>query len=123
VENTSLFVVSGLPKPNLTLNPPENDAGGYALRFSGQANSGNGPEEILLLTVSSDSGKKVSSTVPVYRNGTGYSWNVSLKKADIVPYNFLTVNLSSQTSPDIRIERTFLYNNEPAFYPYNPHSP
>jgi len=123
VDNFSIFTVSGIPKSNVTLNLPANDPNGNALRFSGQANTGNGPEEILLLTVSSDSGKKVSSTVPVYRNGTGYSWNVSLKMSDIVPYNFLTVNVSSQTSPDIRIERTFLYNNEPAYYPYNSQSP
>jgi hypothetical protein len=123
VENTSLFTVSGLPRSNLTLNLPVNDPDGNALRFSGQVNTGNGPEEILLLTVSSDSGKKVSSTVPVYRNGTGYSWNVSLKKSDIVPYNFLSVNVSSATRPEISIQRTFLYNNEPVYYPYNPYGP
>jgi len=64
-----------------------------------------------------------SSTVPVFQNGTGYPWNFSLKKSDIVPYNFLSVNVSSATSPEIIIRRTFLYNNEPAYYPYNPYSP
>jgi hypothetical protein len=114
--------VYGLPKPNISLNVPENDSDGYALRFSGQVNTGNGPSENLLLTVSSDSGKKVSSSVPVYRNGTGYFWNFTLKKSAITPYNFLSVNVSSATSPEIRIVRNFLYNNEPAYYPYNPYS-
>ncbi|MCK9579808.1 MAG: hypothetical protein M0Q92_05085 [Methanoregula sp.] len=122
VENTSLFTVSGIPKPNLTLNLPENDPDGNTLRFYGHANTGNGPEEKLFLVVSSDSGRKVSSTVPVFQNRTGYSWTFSLKKSDIVPYNFLSVKVSSATSPEIRIERTFLYNNEPVFYPYNPYS-
>lgn len=123
VEKTNLFTVSGLPRPNLTLNLPVNDPGGSALRFSGQANTGNGAGEKLLLTVSSDSGKMVSFIVPVYGNGTGYSWNFSLKKSDIVPYNFVTVNVTSATSPAIRIERTFMYTNEPAYYPYNPYGP
>jgi len=123
VGNSSYFTVSGIPRTNLTLNLPENDAGGFALRFSGRSNTGNGPDERLLLTFSSDSGKKVSSTVPVYRNGTGYSWNFTVTKAAIVPYNFLTVNVTSATSPEIRIERVFMYSNEPAYYPYVPYSP
>ena len=122
VQTSSLFTVSGIPKPNITLNLPENDSGGFALRFSGQVNTGNGPDENLLLTVSSDSGKKASYSVPKYRNGTGYFWNFTLKKSAITPYNFLSVNVSSATSPEIRIERTFLYNNEPIYYPYNPYS-
>ena len=35
VENTSIFGVSGIPKPSLTLSLPANDSGGYTLRFSG----------------------------------------------------------------------------------------
>lgn len=123
VESASIFTVSGIPRPNFTLNLPENEPGENALRFSGQDNSGNGPEEKLLVTVSSDSGRKVYFLVPVYRNGTGFYWNFSLNKSAITPYNFLLVNVSSQTSPEIRIERTFLYNNEPVYYPYNPHGP
>jgi hypothetical protein len=60
VENTNLFTVYGLPKPNITLNLPENDPNAYAIRFSGQVNTGNGPSENLLLIVSSDSGKKAN---------------------------------------------------------------
>jgi len=123
VQNTSLFTVYGLPKLNITLNLPENDPNAYAIRFSGQVNTGNGPAENLLLTVSSDSGKKASYSVPIYQNGTRYFWNFTLKKSAITPYNFLLVNVSSATSPEIRIERTFLYNNEPAYYPYNPYGP
>lgn len=123
VENSSFFTVSGIPRPNLTLNLPENDAGGFALRFSGRSNTGNGPDEILLLTVSSDSGRGASFTVPVYVNGTGYFWNFAVNKSVIVPYNFLTVNVTSSTSPAISIVRTFMYTNEPAYYPYNPVSP
>ena len=123
IGNSSFFTVSGIPRPNLTLNLPENDTGGFALRFSGQANTGNGPDEKLLLTVSSDSGRGASFTVPVYMNGTGYFWNFTVNKSVIVPYNFLTVNVTSATSPGIRIERTFMYSNEPAYYPYNPNGP
>jgi len=123
VENTSFFIVSGLPKPNLTLNLPANDSGGSALRFSGHANTGNGPDKKLLLTVSSDSGKMASFIVPVYANGTGYFWNYTVNKSAIVPYNFLTVNVRSQSSPTVSIERTFMYTNEPAYYPYNPVGP
>jgi hypothetical protein len=122
VENSSHFSVWNMPKPNITLNVPENRLNGTALLLSGQVNTGNGPDKNLLLTVSSDSGKKVSSPVPVYRNGTGYFWNFTLKKSMITPYNFLSVNVSSATSPEIRIVRTFLYNNEPAYYPYSPYS-
>ena len=123
VENSSLFFTSGIPKSNITLNLPENDPNEYAIRFSGQVNTGNGPDEKLLLTISSDSGKQVSYTIPVSHDETGYYWNYSLKKSDIVPYNFLTVNVSSATSPEISIERTFLYNNEPVYYPYDPYGP
>jgi len=123
VDNFSIFTVSGIPKSNITLNLPANDPEGNALRFSGQASTGNGPSENLLFIISSDSGKKASYTVPVYQNGRGYFWNFTLKKSAITPYNFLSVNVSSVTSPEIRIERTFLYNNEPAYYPYNPVSP
>jgi hypothetical protein len=123
VENTSLFTVSGLPKPKLSLNLPANGAGGNAIRFFGSSNTGNGPDEKLILIVSSDSGKMASYTVPVVRNGSGYSWNFTVNKSTIAPYNFLSVNVSSATSPSIRIVRTFLYNNEPAFYPYNPNGP
>jgi hypothetical protein len=123
VENTSFFIVSGIPESNITLNIPENDPDKYAIRFSGQVNTGNGPSEKLLLTVSSDAGKKASYPVPVYRNGTGYFWNFTLNKSAITPYNFLSVTVSSATSPEIRIDRTFLYNNEPVYYPYNPYSP
>lgn len=122
VDNTSFFTLSGIPKSNITLNIPENDPNEYAIRFSGQVNTGNGPSENLLLAVSSDSGKKASYTVPIYRNGTGFFWNFTLKKTAITPYNFLSVNVSSATSPEIRIYRTFLYDNEPAYYPYNPYS-
>lgn len=123
VDNFSIFTVSGIPRLNLMLNLLENDTSGSSLRFSGRSNTGNGPDEKLLLTVSSDSGKTISSTVPVYRNGTGHFWTFSLNKSDIVPYNFLTVHVISQTSPEISIGRTFMYNNEPAYYPYNPVSP
>jgi len=123
VGNSSFFTVSGIPRPNLTLNLPENDTGGFALRFSGRSNTGTGPDEKLLLTVSSDSGRGASFMVPVYWNGTGYSWNFTVNKSAIVPYNFLTVNVTSATSPAVRIERTFMYTNEPAYYPYNPVSP
>lgn len=123
VENFSFFTVSGIPQPNLTLNLPENDPDGYALLLSGQVNTGNGPDEHLLLTISTDSGRRASYRVPVFQNETGYSWNLSLKKSEIVPYNFLTVNMSTATRPAIGIERTFLYNNEPVYYPYDPHSP
>ncbi len=121
--NSSMFTVSGIPRPNLTLNLPENDAGGFALRFSGRSNTGNGPDEKLLLTVSSDSGRGVSFIVPVYVNGTGYYWNFTVNKAVIVPYNFLTVNVTSATSPEISIVRTFMYTNEPMYFPYNPNGP
>ncbi|HII98029.1 MAG TPA: hypothetical protein HA272_01890 [Methanoregula sp.] len=123
MDNFSIFTVSGIPKSNITLNLPANDPEENALWFSGQANTGNGPSENLLFIVSSDSGKKARYTVPVYQNGRGYFWNITLKKSAITPYNFLSVNVSSVTSPEIRIERTFLYNNEPAYYPYNPVSP
>ena len=122
VINESHFTVSGMPKPNLTLNLPENDPTEYALRFSGQVNTGNGPSENLFLNVSSDTGKKASYKIPVYRDGTGYFWNFTMRKSVIVPYNFLSVDVSSVTSPEIRIVRTFLYNNEPSYYPYNPYS-
>jgi hypothetical protein len=114
VDNSSFFTVSGIPRPNLTLNLPENDTGGFAIRFSGRSNTGNGPDENLLLTLSSDSGKMASFTVPVYMNETGYFWNFTVNKSVIVPYNFLTVNVTSATSPAIRIERVFMYTNEPA---------
>jgi len=123
VENTSFFTVSGIPKSNITLNLPENDPHENAIRFSGQVNNGNGQNETLHLTISSDSGKQVSCTIPVSHDETGYYWNYSLKKSDIVPYNFLTVNVSSATSPEISIERIFLYNNEPVYYPYDPYGP
>lgn len=123
IGNSSFFTVSGIPRPNLTLNLPVNDTGRSALRFFGQVNTGNGPDEKLLLTVSSDSGRGASFMVPVYHNGTSYFWNFTVNKAVIVPYNFLSVNVSSETSPEISIERTFLYNNEPVYYPYNPYSP
>jgi hypothetical protein len=122
-EQYKIFTVSGLPQPNITLNLPENDPGGYALRFFGQANTGSGLLEELVLIASSDSGKIARHNVPVFRDGTGYSWNYSLKKSEIVPYNFLTVTVSSKTRPEISIERTFLANNEPVYYPYNPYSP
>ena len=122
MENFSFFTVSGIPQPNLTLNLPENDSDEYALLLSGQVNTGNGPDEQLILMISTDSGKRASYVIPVSRNETGYSWNISLKKSDIVPYNFLTVTVSPVTRPAISIERTFLYNNEPSFYPYNPYS-
>lgn len=123
VINSSLFIVYGIPKSNLTLNFPANDSGGNAIRFSGLANTGNGPDEKLFLTVSSDSGRGTSFVIPVYRNGTGYSWNISVNRSSISPYNFLTVNVSSQTSPAVSIERVFKYNNEPAYYPYDSVSP
>jgi hypothetical protein len=123
IGNSSFFTVSGIPRPNLTLNLPENDTGGFALRFSGRSNTGNGPDEKLLLTVSSDSGRGASFIVPVYVNGTGYFWNFTVNKSVIVPYNFLTVNVTSTTSPEISIVRTFMYTNQPAYYPYNPNGP
>jgi hypothetical protein len=123
VGNSSFFTISGIPRSNLTLNLPANDSGGSALRFSGRSNTGNGPDEKLFLTVSSDSGREASFIVPVCVNGTGYFWNFTVNKSVIVPYNFLTVKVSSQTSPEIRIERTFMYTNEPAYYPYNPNGP
>jgi len=123
VLNGSVFIVNGLPQPNLTLNLPENDPNSNALLLSGQVNTGNGPDERLLLTVSSDSGKVVSSTIPVAHDGNGYSWNFTLKKPEILPYNFYTVNITSKNNPQIGITRTFLYNNEPLYYPYNPYSP
>jgi hypothetical protein len=122
VENYSFFTVSGIPQPNLTLNLPENDPDEYAIQLSGQANTGNGPDEKLLLTVSSDSDKEMSFMVPVFQNGTGYFWNFTLNKSKIVPYNFYSVNITSNNTPEIRIFRTFLYNNEPSYYPYTPHS-
>jgi hypothetical protein len=123
VMNNSFFIVSGIPQPNLTLNLPENDPNSNALQLSGQVNTGNGPDERLLLTVSSDSGKNVRFTIPVAHDGNGYSWNFSLKKTEILPYNFYTVNITSMNNPQIGIIRTFLYNNEPQYYPYNPYSP
>jgi hypothetical protein len=127
VGNSSFFTVSGIPQPNLTLNLPENDPNSNAfltsLLLSGQVNTGNGQDELLLLTVSSDSGKKVSFTIPVFQNETGFYWNFSLKKSEILPYNFYTVNITSMNKPKIGITRTFLYNNEPMYYPYNPYSP
>jgi len=123
VNNFRSFTVSGIPQSNITLNLPENDPDGHTIRLSGQVNTGNGPDEKLFLSAASDSGRKVRYTVPVFQDGTGYSWTFSLNKSDITPYNFLTVNVSSQTSREIIIERTFLYNNEPSFYPYNPYSP
>ncbi len=123
VENYSFFTVSGIPQPNLTLNLPENDSDGYALLLSGQVNTGNGPDEQLILMISTDSGRRASYMIPVFHNETGYYWHFSLKKSDIVPYNFLTVTVSPETRPAISIERTFLYNNEPPFFPYNPYSP
>jgi hypothetical protein len=123
VENTSVFTVSGIPQPNISLNLPENDPNEYAIRLSGQVNTGNGPNEKLLLMISSDSGKKESYTIPVTLNGTGYYWNYTLKKSAITPFNFYTVNITSIYNPKIGIRRTFYYNNEPSFYPYNPYSP
>jgi hypothetical protein len=123
VENATFFTINSIPKPNLTLNLPETDPDGFALRFSGHSNTGNGMDEKLLLTVSSDSGKKASFMVPVYRNETGYLWNYTVNKSAIIPYNFLTVRVSSQTSPQISIERVFMYTNEPAYYPYDPIGP
>jgi len=123
VENTSLFFTSGIPKSNITLNLPENDPHENAIRFSGQVNTGNGPDETLLLTISSDSGKQVSYTIPISHGETGYYWNYSLNKSKIIPYNFYSVNITSNNDPGIGIFRTFLYNNEPQFYPYDPYSP
>ena len=123
VGTSGIFTASGIPRPNLTLNLPENDTAGAVLRLSGRSNTGNGPDEKLLITLSSDSGKTAGFTVPVYPNGTGYSWNYTLNRSAIVPYNFLTVVVSSLASPYVTIQRTFLYNNEPAYYPYNPNGP
>jgi len=123
VENTSFFTVSGIPKSNITLNNPENDPKEYAIRLSGQVNTGNGPDEKLLLTISSDSGRMVSYTIPVSHNGTGFYWNIIVEKSAITPYNFYSVNITSNNDPEIGIFRAFLYNNEPQFYPYNPYSP
>jgi hypothetical protein len=116
VENTSFFTVSGIPKPNITFNLPENDPNEYAIRFSGQVNTGNGPDEILLLKISSDSGAKVSYTIPAFLNGTGYYWNFTLKKSAITPYNFYTVNITSLTNPEIGYRNTFMYSNLPQYY-------
>jgi hypothetical protein len=116
VENTSYFRLNGIPQPNITFTLPENDPNEYAIRFSGQVNTGNGPDENLLFQITSDSGSKVSYTIPVYRNGTGYYWNFTLKKSAITPYNFYTVNLSSLTSPEIGYRNTFMYNNLPGYY-------
>ena len=123
VENSSIFTVSGVPKPNITLNLPQNDSNSNAIRLNGQVNTGNGPKELLLLTVSSDSGKNVRFTIPVAHDGNGYSWNFTLKKSEILPYNFYNVNFTSMNNPQIGIIRTFLYDNEPQYYPYNPYSP
>ncbi len=116
VENSSLFTVSGIPKPNITFNLPENDPNEYAIRFSGQVNTGNGPDEKLLLKISSDSGAKVSYTIPVFLSGTEYYWNFTLKKSAITPYNFYTVNITSLTNPEIGYRNTFMYNNLPQYY-------
>jgi hypothetical protein len=115
VVNSSDFRVSGIPKPNITFNNPENDPNEYAIRFSGQVNTGNGPDEKLLLMISSDSGKKANYTIPVRLNGTGYYWNFTLKKSVITPYNFYTVNITSQTNPEIEYRNTFMYNNLPGY--------
>jgi hypothetical protein len=122
IDNETNFRLYGIPYPNITLNIPENDPNEYAIRFSGQVNTGNGIGEKLSLKILSDSGKEVTNTIPVYRNGTGYFWNFTLKKSAIVPYNFYTVNLTSQINPKIGIVRTFTYNNEPPYYPYNSYS-
>lgn len=123
VENISLFTLHAIPQPNITLVFPENVPGMYALRFSGQVNTGNGANEHLVLIVSSDNGKKVNLTIPVYWNGSGYAWNVTVNKSALFPYNFYVVNLSSQDSPQIHLVRRFQYNNEPAWYPYSSISP
>ncbi|MGA2120541.1 MAG: hypothetical protein ABSG49_00705 [Methanoregula sp.] len=115
VENSSLFSVWNIPKPNITFNLPENDPNEYAIRFSGQVNTGNGPDEKLLVKISSDSGAKVSYTIPVFLNGTGYYWNFTLKKSEITPYNFYTVNITSLTNPEIGYLNTFMYNNLPEY--------
>jgi len=123
MENISYFTVNGVPRPNISMNIPENDPTEYAIRLSGQVNTGNGPKETFLLSISSDnSGRKVSAIIPVYQNGTGYSWNYTLMKSLIVPYNFYTVNLTSAINPHFTIVRTFLYNNQPPYYPYSPYS-
>ena len=123
VQNTTLFVTSAFPQPNLTLNPPRDDPNAYAILLSGQVNTGNGPNEKLLLTVSTDSGKKVKYTIPVVKNGTGYYWNFTMDKHLIVPYNFYTVNITSLTSPGLRSYGSFDQENGPGFYPVNPEIP
>lgn len=123
VVNSSFFTLSGIPRPNLTLNLPENDTGGSILRFSGRSNTGNGPGENLLFTLSTDSGKTASFMVPVYPDGTGYSWNYTVNRTALFPYNYLTVNVRSQASPAISIQRVFMYTNEPEFYPYTTNGP
>lgn len=123
VENTRIFTLSGIPRPNLTLNIPLNNPDGRSILLSGQVNTGNGPDENLQLNISMDSGRKAGYLVSPVKDGTGYSWSFSLNKSAIMPYNFLTVNVSSRTSPEISVQRTFLHNNEPVFYPYDPVSP
>jgi len=120
LENSSLFSVWNIPKPNITINNPENDPNEYALRLSGLVDTGNGPDEKLLLKIFSDSGAKVNYTIPVVFNETSYSWNFTLKKSAITPYNFYTVNITSLTDPKIGIYRTFNYNNEPGYWPFFP---
>ncbi|MFA4877933.1 MAG: hypothetical protein WC586_11000 [Methanoregula sp.] len=123
VQNSSIFTVSGIPQPNLTLNLPKNDPDSNALLLSGQVNTGNGPDEKLLITISSDSGKRLSYTIPLSRDRTRYRWNLTLKKPELFPYNFYTVNVTSESNPGIHIIRTFLYNNEPQYNSYNPYGP
>jgi len=115
IGNESYFELHGIPQPNITFTLPENDPHEYALRFSGQVNTGNGPDEKLLLQITSDSGARVSYTIPVFLNGTGYYWNYTLKKSTITPYNFYTVNISSLTNPEIGYRNTFRSDNTPEF--------
>ena len=120
VENSSLFSVWDIPKPNITINVPENASNENAIRLYGMVNTGNGPDEKLSLKIFSDSGARIYYIIPVVFDGAGYHWNFTLKKSAITPYNYYNVNITSMTDPKIGIYRTFNYNNEPGYWPFFP---
>jgi hypothetical protein len=108
VQNTSVFNVLPIP-PYIRLNIPEDGPNGTTIRLSGIVNTGNGPGEKLFLSISSDSGAAVNSTIPIVFDGKDYHWNFTLTKSLIYPYNYYTVNITSLSSPEIGNIGTFSY--------------
>lgn len=112
VENASLFNILDEPKPDpfhyITLNLPENIPNENVIRLSGTVNTSNGPREKLFLQIFSDSGAKVSSTLPVVFDGTGYRWNYTVKMSELSPLSMYSVNISSVFDPKIGNRSLFM---------------